>query len=424
MLGAGLLVALAVVLGPEMSPAAAAGEAIGGRLVDNIGKQPRPVPRVRIVVRKAGRLVGQARSNANGQFTIPVPGRGHYEVRLDPGTIPKGFTLQDPNRTVLPDVTVQAGQESFVVFPFGTGGPAGPSAVDRFVDLIGTGIRFGLIIALAAVGVSLLFGTTRLVNFAHGELVTFGAIAAWYLNAGGAGGIGLSLVVAATFAVVLGGMLGAALELGLWRPLRRRHTGSIALLVVAIGLSILLRNVYLLVFKGNPRSYEQYATQRAWRIWDLDILPKDVVSIVIAATALLIVAMLLLRSRLGTAIRAVTDDADLSESSGIDVQRVVLVVWIVSGMLAALAGVLLGTTQEVTWDMGFRILLATFAAVILGGLGSPFGAMLGGLLIGVASDVSTFWIATDFKTAIALALLIAVLLLRPQGVLGFRERIA
>jgi branched-chain amino acid transport system permease protein len=189
-------------------------------------------------------------------------------------------------------------------------------------------------------------------------------------------------------------------------------------------LSLFLRNVYLIVFKGNPRSYEQYATQRAWRIWDLDILPKDVVSIGVSAAVLVVVALLLVRTRLGTAVRAVSDNADLSESSGIDVQRVVLTVWIGSGMLAALAGVLLGSTQEVSWDMGFRILLATFAAVIVGGLGRPFGAMAGGLLIGIVSDVSTFWIATDFKTAIALGVLIVVLLFRPQGILGVRERVA
>jgi branched-chain amino acid transport system permease protein len=417
-------VTLVAAIGLQTTPAAAAGEAIAGRLVDNTGKKARPVVGVRVLVREAGKLVGQARTDANGQFAIPVPGRGTYEVRLDTATIPKGFTVQDPSRTVLPAVSVQPGQQSFVVFPFGTSGPSGPSAVDRFVDLLGTGVRFGLIIALAAVGVSLVFGTTGLVNFAQGELVTFGAIAAWYLNARGAGGIGITLLIAGVLAVLLGGVFGGGLELGLWRPLRRRHTGTVALLVVSIGLSLLLRNLYLLIFKGNPRSYEQYATQRAWRFLDLDILPKDVVSITVSASALVIVALLLLHTRLGTAVRAVTDNAELSESSGIDVQRVVLAVWILCGMLAALAGVLLGSTQTVSWDVGFRILLATFAAVIVGGLGRPFGAMVGGLLIGIVSDVSTFWIATDFKTAIALGVLIVVLLLRPQGILGIRERVA
>jgi neutral amino acid transport system permease protein len=421
---AAALATVVVTIGLQTHPAAASGEAISGRLVDNTRKEPRPVVGVQVLVRKAGKPVGQVRTDANGQFTIPVPGKGTYEVRLDLATIPKGFTLQDPSRAVLPDVSVQAGQQSFVVFPFGKGGPSGPSAVDRFVDLLGSGVRFGLIIALAAVGVSLIFGTTGLVNFAQGELVTFGAIAAWYLNAGGGGGPGVTLVVAGVLAVLLGGVLGAVLELGLWRPLRHRRTGTVALLVVSIGLSLLLRNLYLLIFEGNPRSYVQYSAQRSWRIWDLDILPKDIVSIVVSGTMLVAVALLLVRTRLGTAVRAVTDNPELSESSGIDVQRVVLSVWIVSGMLAALAGVLLGTTQEVTWDMGFRILLVTFAAVIVGGLGKPFGAMAGGLLIGIVSDVSTFWIATDFKTAIALGVLIVVLLLRPQGILGTRERVA
>jgi branched-chain amino acid transport system permease protein len=130
------------------------------------------------------------------------------------------------------------------------------------------------------------------------------------------------------------------------------------------------------------------------------------------------------RTRLGTAVRAVTDDPDLAESSGVDVKRIILTVWIVTAGLAALGGVLLGTTESVQWDMGLRILLVMFAAVILGGLGTSFGAIIGGLVIGVISEVSTFWFPTDYKVAFALLVLILVLLVRPQGILGVRERIA
>ncbi|MCZ7529560.1 MAG: branched-chain amino acid ABC transporter permease [Acidimicrobiia bacterium] len=144
---------------------------------------------------------------------------------------------------------------------------------------------------------------------------------------------------------------------------------------------------------------------------------------IIGAVALIGVSVLLQRTRIGTAIRAVSDNRDLSEASGIDVERVILVVWIVCGALAALGGVLLGLTESVQWDMGLRILLVMFAAVILGGLGSAYGAMLGGILVGVVSEVSTYWFPTDYKVVFALGALILVLLVRPQGIMGVRERI-
>ncbi|HEU5302655.1 MAG TPA: branched-chain amino acid ABC transporter permease, partial [Acidimicrobiia bacterium] len=306
--------------------------------------------------------------------------------------------------------------------PFGDRVATRPHGFDRIVDLAAGGLRLGLIVAVAAVGLSLVFGTTGLINFAHGELLAFGAIVAWYLNSS-ASGLGLPLVVAGVLAVIAGGAFGGALERGLWRPLRRRRTGNVALLVVSIGLGLFLRSVYQIGFGSAPKSYEQYAVQEAWDIGPLDILPKSAATIVICAVILVVVALLLLKTRLGTAVRAVTDNQDLSASSGIDVQRVILSVWIACGALAAAAGVLLGMTQTVEYDMGFKVLLVIFAAMILGGLGSAFGAMVGGIVLGLTLEVSTFWIPTDFKNAIALAVLILVLLVRPQGILGVRERI-
>ena len=122
-------------------------------------------------------------------------------------------------------------------------------------------------------------------------------------------------------------------------------------------------------------------------------------------------------------MRAVADNKDLAESSGIDVERVILATWVLAGGLAALGGVLYGLTQEVVWDMGFTLLLTMFAAVILGGLGSAYGAMAGGLVIGVASELSTYWIEVEFKVVVSLMILILVLLFRPQGILGIRERV-
>ena len=143
----------------------------------------------------------------------------------------------------------------------------------------------------------------------------------------------------------------------------------------------------------------------------------------VCLVVLLGVGLIVQGTRLGTAIRAVADERDLAAASGIDVRRVVLVVWIGGSMLAGLGGVLLGVSQSVQWNMGFGLLLTIFAAVVLGGLGSIYGAMVGGLVVGIASEVGTYWLPSDFKFAIALAILIVVLIARPQGILGIRERI-
>jgi branched-chain amino acid transport system permease protein len=400
--------------------AQAEGPAITGRLVQS-GK---PVTGVKITVKRGRTVVGAATSDPTGSWQVPVAKEGTYQVTLDKKTIPRGFTLADPSRTTLPDVVVQPESDKFVVFSFGEAGPSGPSDFEELLNLTVNGIRFGLIIALAAVGLSLVFGTTGMINFAHGELVTFGALIAWYVNASGGSGPGVSLVFAGAVGVIAGGLLGGGLELGLWRPLRQRRTGNVALIVISIGLALFLRHIYLVIFKGNPRSFEQFATQQPWSLGPLSILPKDAVIIAVSIVALVALGLLLERTRLGTAVRAVTDDPDLAESSGVDVKRIILTVWIVTAGLAALGGVLLGTTESVQWDMGLRILLVMFAAVILGGLGTSFGAIAGGLVIGVISEVSTFWFATDYKIAFALLVLILVLLVRPQGILGVRERVA
>lgn len=402
------------------APTDAPTESITARLFDTTKQSRPPIVGVTVVVRQGGETVSRGETDDEGEAIIPVPGPGSYEVRLDPDTITE--RQGEPSRSLLRDVIVVEGRTKFVLFPFGEREQTKAGGFDRIVDLAGGGLRFGLIIAVAAVGLSLVFGTTGLINFAHGELLAFGAIVAWYFNSE-SGGLGIPLVFAGVLGVVFGGLFGGGLERVLWGPLRRRRTGNVALLVVSIGLGLFLRSTYQIVFGSTPKSYEQYAVQKSWAIGPLDILPKSVATILICTVILVVVALLLLKTRLGTAVRAVTDNQDLSESSGIDVQRVILAVWVTCGALAAAAGVLLGMTQTVEYDMGFKVLLVIFAAMILGGLGSAFGAMVGGIILGVTLEVSTFWIPTDFKNAIALGVLILALLVRPQGILGVRERV-
>jgi neutral amino acid transport system permease protein len=224
-------------------------------------------------------------------------------------------------------------------------------------------------------------------------------------------------------AVLAGGLFGYAQERVLFRPLRRRRTGNVSLIVVTIGLGLFLRNFYLILFGGSPRPFDEFTIQRAWEIGPVTLRPKDVVIMIVSALVLAAVGLVLQRTRLGTATRAVADTRDLAEASGVDVNNVILAVWVGGAALAALGGVLTGVSDTIESDMGFTLLLLMFAAVVLGGLGTAYGAMVGGVLIGVASQVSTYWWSTRFRTGVALAVLIIVVLVRPQGILGRRERI-
>ena len=195
-------------------------------------------------------------------------------------------------------------------------------------------------------------------------------------------------------------------------------------MLVSIGLALFLRYLYQVIFTGQARSYRQYAAPSPVKFGPLQAPVRDYIVMAICLVVLLVVAAMLRRTRFGTAIRAVSDERDLSSASGINVGGVTLVVWVGGAMLAGLGGVMLGVgSQGVEWNMGFTLLLTMFAAIVLGGLGNPYGAMVGGLVVGVASQVGTYWLPSDLQFAIALVILILVLLARPQGILGVRERI-
>jgi branched-chain amino acid transport system permease protein len=223
--------------------------------------------------------------------------------------------------------------------------------------------------------------------------------------------------------MIVGGAAGGLFDAGVWRPLRRRKTGLISMMVASIGLSLLFRYVFLYQFGGRTRPYGNYFAQRAVDIGPISVAPRDLWSIGISLTVLIVVGLLLQMTRIGKGMRAVADNPDLAASSGIDVDRVVLFVWITGGALAALGGVLLGLGEQVSWEMGFKQLLLIFAGVTLGGLGTAYGALVGSFIIGLVVQVSTVWVPPELNAVTALAVLIGILLIRPQGILGQAERI-
>ncbi len=265
----------------------------------------------------------------------------------------------------------------------------------------------------------MIFGTTGLTNFAHGELVTFGAIATLILN----NFFELPFVLAAAGAMLLSGLFGALQDKVLWLQLRRKGVSLIAMLVVSIGLGIFLRYVYLFFLGGSTRQFNSFSGQAGIVIGPVDITPKIIIGSAVAILAIVITLLWLGFSRTGKASRAIADNPALASASGINVERVINVVWTVGAALAGLAGVLYALSIGVSWLMGFQILLLVFAAVILGGLGTTVGALVGALIVGVLIQVSTLFVPTELKVVGALFIMIVILLVRPQGLLGRSERV-
>ncbi len=417
----GALTGLALLLGPLVAlalPPSSAGaqdvEVISGRF----RYEGEPVPGVRVSVTDADSgAVLEGVSGEDGRWEVPLPGPGVYVVEVDTASLPEGIGLRDPEQTSV-EVRVLENASAAAVFALGEAVDAGSDLLRRILQNGLNGLKFGLIIGITSVGLSLIFGTTGLVNFAHGDLVTIGAFAAFFLNVT----VGLPLLVAAPIAVVFGGLIAGALDRGLWRPMRRQSAGLISMLVVSIGLAFVLRHVVLLFFGGSRLAYADYSLQTAMRFGLIRVTPVELWVMGLSIAMLVGVGLMLTTTRLGKSMRAVADNRDLAESSGIDVQRVILSVWVLGGMLTAVGGVFLGVIESVDYLMGFRLLLLMFAGVILGGLGSAYGAMVGGLVVGFVSEISTVWFSSQIKYVWALLVLIVILLVRPQGILGRRER--
>ena len=304
------------------------------------------------------------------------------------------------------------------------------------LDQLGNGLLLGIIISVASVALSLLYGVTRIVNFAHGEIIALGAIATLFFSSpidyrilflDKFSPLGLNFAFSCILAVIICGLFGGLLELILFRPLRKGNVGNIAVLVVTIGLSIFIRHLYLLFATGKVQNFPLELERRQTYLF-FDMTPRNLKVLIIGILVMILIGLLLTYTKLGKAMRAVRDSEELSSVSGINSDNIILITWISSSMLAGLAGVFQATINDVRWNMGFLILLLIFAGTVLGGIGTSFGAMVGGLIIGILVQVSVglpFMEGhTEAKNAVALGIMIVILLFRPQGIFGQKERIS
>jgi neutral amino acid transport system permease protein len=280
-------------------------------------------------------------------------------------------------------------------------------------QLIVNGIALGSIIALGAVGLTLTYGILRLSNFAHGDYMTLGAFVAWTLNMSKIpvlSNIWVSMVIGiiATVGVAL---LAEAI---LWNRMRRVRATATTLVIISIGLALFLRNGILLIYGGDAKRYNLPVSE-AIDLFGLKIKFYNLVVLGLAIVAIAGLHFLLQNTKIGKAMRAVADDIDLARVTGINVERVVLWTWIISASLTGLGGQMYGLVTNVRPDMGWFLIMPMFAAVTLGGIGNPYGAIAGAFIIGIAQEVSVPIVGSQYKLAVALILMVLTLLFRPQG---------
>lgn len=276
------------------------------------------------------------------------------------------------------------------------------------------GLSLGAIYALGAVGLTLVYGILKLVNFAHGDFLTFGAYMAYLVNVTWE----LPLVFGIAFAIVLTALLGVLLERGMFAPMRRRGAGVLQLLLMTLALGFVIRYSIQFAWSTELRHLDINRSAVVDLPGDLRVGRTALVVIVVGFVTLVATGLMLRMTLLGKRMRALSDNLDLAETSGIDTSRVILWTWIFAAGLAGLAGVFAGAITQLQPELGFELLLPIFAAVVLGGIGNAFGALTAGLVLGVVIEWSTLFMASGLKLVVGFGILIIVLMIRPEGIFG------
>lgn len=374
------------------------------------------LPGVDVVVTDPSGAATTVTTGDDGKWNLSVKTEGKYTVKIDEATLPKGLVTTGETTA-----NAKFGTTQPALIEIRTGSyDATESKLDELIQSSANGIRLGLLLALASVGLSLIYGTTGLSNFAHAEQVTLGGILGFYL----VNEKGMGLLLGGIVIVLVCAFTGWLQDRLMWQPLRRRGLGLTQLMIVTIGLSLAMQYSFqywvgartVRVVQNNPTVRE---------VGPITMTNQSFAAMGIAVVVLAAVGYALLRTRIGRATRAVSDNPALAAASGIDTDKVIRLVWTVAMGLAGLSGLMYAlVTNGIKWDSGMQILLLLFAAVTLGGLGTAFGALVGSIIIGLVVELSpVLGMPGDFKYATAMLILILLLLVRPQGLLGRAERI-
>ncbi len=282
-------------------------------------------------------------------------------------------------------------------------------------QLVVNGVVLGCIIALSAIGLSMTYRILNFANLAHGDFVTFGAYAAFLFSALW----GVNFLLAFILAIAATSLFSVLLDVVIWRRMRSKGANRTALMILSIGLAISLRNLLVFSFGPNIKRYPM-PLKEGISIGGVVVTGYQLAVVAVALVLMLAIHRLLTKTTMGKAMRALSDNADLARVSGIDVDRVIRLTWAIGMALAAAAGVLYGLITNINPTMGWFMVIPIFSAAILGGIGNPYGAMLGGMVIGLSQELSTLVLPSEYKIAVSFFIMIAVLLRRPQGIMGGR----
>jgi branched-subunit amino acid ABC-type transport system permease component len=284
--------------------------------------------------------------------------------------------------------------------------------MEYYAQLLVNGIIAGSIYALFAVGLTMVYGVFRFINFAHGELIAWGAYLALLFARPP---FHLPIYLAALPALFITALIGLAQDRFVFEPLR--HGNRITLLIASIGLSYFLRNAIRLIWGSDLQTYGLMPT-RGIAFAGLSITSAQLMMIAAAILFLAALYVILTQTMLGKSLRAVADNLDLARIMGISIKKVSVAVWVLASFFSAAGGILLAVDTNLEPLMGLTNLIKAFAAVLLGGAGNVWGALLGGMLIGVAENFSVAFISPGYKDFISFALIILMLLFRPRGIFG------
>jgi neutral amino acid transport system permease protein len=446
-----MLVAMLVV--PLMALSAAPAGAVPGCLAQKdqtgcisgtVGSRANPVAGADVTLLDAdGAEVETQTTEADGKFAFTVTEAGDFFVKLDNDTLPKGLEQRPPAKSFEgPDgslrVKVTLGKTAIPALEVRSEDyeEGGSSKSDKIISGAANGLKLGLLLALASLGLSLIYGTTGISNFAHAEQVTLGGILAYaiimvWMDDGASYPFGLSpptwivLTTGIVLVTVISAFSGWLQDVVLWTPLRRRGLGLTQLMIVTIGLSLAAQYTFQ-YFIGASQVKVTLQSSEVHTFGPIRLTTLSLVAMGVSVVAIAAVGFVLLRTRIGQATRAVSENPGLAAASGIDVDKIVRLVWTSAAGLAGLSGVLYALTVSngVRWDTGMQILLLLFAATTLGGLGTAFGALIGSLVIGFVVELAgPLGAPGDLKYAVALGILIVLLVFRPQGLLGRAARV-
>ena len=301
-------------------------------------------------------------------------------------------------------------------------------------ELIVYGLVLGSIISLGAIGLTLVYGIIRFANFAHGDFLSAGAYIALFLVTGllawigvpdntfGAISIGWRMLIAFPFSMLIVGCVAIVLDRTLYRKLRLKRSGPVIFAMSSLGAAFILRMIIYILWGADSLFYRPGVLRPAILLpLGIKIRPDQILIVLVVCLLISSLHLFLQRTKMGKAMRATADNMELARVSGIDTERIIIWTWGIGGALAAAGGILYGIDVQLQPDMGWKFLIPLFAATILGGIGNMYGALVGGLVIGVVQQVSTAFLLPTYKPAVAFMVMIIILLIRPKGIFGGKK---